>query len=249
MHASFTSVSTPDWTVEQMIDFAAETGYDAVELRCDYPDEAHDHGVSVGRRHVEATTQARREEIVELLDEAGVEICLLGTSCAFATADADERAANVGEAKEYVELAEELGASFVRVFGGPLPEELSWEEGRGYIVESLETLGEFADDSPVDVVLEQHDEWLDADDLVDIVGSAGPDSVGILWHITEGGTDPIETMGGRLDHTHVREYGPFLQELVDTLDAVGYEGYLSYERGTGPESLEEFIETVRPMIE
>lgn len=248
MKLSYTSISTPEWPLEEMIAFAGEAGYDAIELRCDYY-EPHAHGVSAGHRDVSATTGAEKEEIRGMLEEAGIEICLLGTSCAFATSDADERAANVAEAIDYVELADDLGASYVRVFGGELPDDLSLEEATDYLVESLDEIGDAARERDVTVVLEEHDEWTDPAHLVEVVEAAGSENVGLLWHLKEGETRPLEVMGEHLDHTHVREFGPFFEELIDTLEGIGYDGYLSYERAEDREMLEAYLDEIRPLIE
>lgn len=248
MRLSFTSVAAPEMSVAEMIDFAADVGYDAIELRCDYPDEPHAHGVSAGHREVARTTDAERDAIVDHLGLTGVEICLLGTSCAFAHADPDDRVTNEEEAIDYAALAASLGAPFVRVFGGALPEELSWEEGRDHIVTGLERVCAGAADHDVTILLEQHDEWHEADVLVDIVTAVDADNLGILWHLTEE-TAPLETMASRLEHLHVREYGPFMTDLIAALESVDYTGYLSYERGTGEESLRDYHANVEPMLD
>ncbi len=247
MRISFTSVAAPELSIEEMIDFAAEVGYDAIELRCDYPEDPHAHGVSAGHREVAPTTSTERDAIVDRLERTGVDICLLGTSCAFAHADPDRRTANEDEAIEYASLAASLGVPFVRVFGGALPEELTWEEGRDHIVASLERVCAGAAEHDVSIMFEQHDEWDEADVLVDIVTAVDADNLGILWHLTQEQA-PLETMDAHLKHLHVREYGLFMADLVALLDEQGYDGYLSYERGTGEESLRDFHATVRPML-
>ena len=64
---SYTSISTPDWPLEEMIAFADEAGYDAIELRCDYY-EPHAHGVSLSGTGPSFVAVGPRERLEPIRD-------------------------------------------------------------------------------------------------------------------------------------------------------------------------------------
>ena len=77
----------------------------------------------------------------------GVEMC---------EADAGKRAAHVTEITKWVDAAELLGASHLRVFGGVLPHGATAEQGKDWVVEVMKPACEYAARKGVTVGMESH---------------------------------------------------------------------------------------------
>ena len=216
------------WTLPKLIGVARACGFAGIEFRAE---EGHQHSVELERTAVE------RRRIREQIEDAYLEAVGIGTSCEFDSADPAVRKANVEKAKRYVELAADIGARRVRVFGNNLSAAPRREECVRYVGESLRTLGEFAEPLGVDVLLEMHGQfnyWGFARAAVETAAHA---RVGLVYN-----SDPRDLVAGSLAATygqvrtlirHVHLHGftdgfPY-PELFALLAADGYRGYLSSE--------------------
>ena len=116
MKLAFSTVACPLWTLDRVVTFASEHGYDGVELRS--------LGESPGQFVSEPMLTAP-EKIRTILDSEGIEACGIGTSIKY-----DEpifppvigRAINdyeqpIRETERMVTVAESIAAPNVRVFG------------------------------------------------------------------------------------------------------------------------------------
>ena len=116
MKYSFMTFSCPDLTLGETLALAKKYGYDGIEPRLD---AKHKHGI-------EATLDAAgREAARKQAQESGVAICCLATSCIFARPDS--HADMVRDALARIDLAADVGAPCIRVFGGSIPKDSSRE--------------------------------------------------------------------------------------------------------------------------
>jgi sugar phosphate isomerase/epimerase len=64
----------------------------------------------------------------EKIDDAGLEIPVIGASGSLAKAGQDHQREQLDQLKRYGEIAQGLEAPYIRVFGGPIPEGQTIEE-------------------------------------------------------------------------------------------------------------------------
>src|SRR2546426_8803713 len=105
----FSTLGCPAWTWPQILDFAAAHGYVAVELR----------GLQTTMDLSQAPELApgRLEEAKRQLAGHRLSVSDLGASAQMHEMDPTKRAAQLAEARRFIDLAQALGAPYVRVFG------------------------------------------------------------------------------------------------------------------------------------
>ena len=148
---AFSTLACPDWSWRDVLEHGPRYGYDGVEVR-------------LLRREVDllkvpefqsGEPERRRRE----LRDAGFGVCGLASSVRFDSPDAAERQRQIDTGRAYVDLARELGAWFVRVFGDVLPEgadETARRTAIAQIAEGLNHLGEYAAGAGIQILLETH---------------------------------------------------------------------------------------------
>lgn len=224
-----------DWPLDQIIQVCKKCGYAAIEFRAELN---HKHGVELD------ATPAQRKEIKEKLEDAYLTAAGVGTSCVFENPDPVERGKMIDRAKRFIELARDIDAPHVRVFGNVIPKGVDRDECVKYVGESLRILGEFADPLDVNVGLEMHGQfnfWKYALRAVEI---ANHPRVAIVYNC-----DKRDIIGGsiaatysyvrkHIRHVHMHELTDIYpyRELFGLLKRDGYSGYMSAEINGGPES-------------
>jgi len=216
------------WDLERIIKAAKALGFAGVELRVE---ANHAHGVELER------TPAERREIRSRIEDAYLEVAGVGTGCRYDSPDPAQRQAMIERTRRYVELATDLGARRVRVFGNDIPAGVSRGECVRYVGESLRLLGEFAEPYGVDVLLEMHGQfnyWGFARRAVEI---ANHPRVALVYNsdardlVAGSVAATYGQVRGWIRHVHMHEFvGPFpYPELFALLEADGYSGYFSSE--------------------
>lgn len=230
------------WDLDRIIKASKDFGFAGVELRVE---ANHAHGVEL-----ECTSEERRE-IRNRFEDAYLEVAGLGTSSRFEYPDPAERQKVIERTKRYVELAADLGAKRIRVFGNDIPASIRRDDCVRYVGESLAKLGEFAEPYGVDVLLEMHGQfnyWGFARTAVEI---ANHPRVAIVYNC-----DPRDIVAGSvaatysqvrgwIRHVHMHSFvGPYpYPELFALLRADGYDGYFSSEVDQETPTVEHFLGT------
>jgi sugar phosphate isomerase/epimerase len=200
MRLAFSTLGCPDWSVEQVIAAADESGYEGVELRLLGPE------IIPADLPTEERARLRRQ-----FEQAGVEIICVSTSARFAWADPAQRQENEQLAMRYLELAADLGSPFIRVFGGNFPEGKPEEQVVTYVAASLERVGRRGEELGVTTVLETHDDFSAGARVGACLAQVASRAVGALWdthHPYRMGETPAQTLdylGDRLRHLHVKD--------------------------------------------
>jgi sugar phosphate isomerase/epimerase len=248
MKLSFSTLACPDWTMPQIIAIASSTGYDGVELRfVEGEDALWKLPVFQGAALV-GTKRA-------LVDQ-GLAISCLDTSCRFDSPDATDRQRWVSEGEKMADLAAELAAPGLRVFGDTIRPSANRESTRGWIADSICRLAEIAAPNGVGVWLETHGDFASALDTSEILALITPTNTGVVWDpinsyvaARERPADGSATLGAAIRHVHVKDIrrnaatgdpeswehvvtgeGDFpLQELIGALKKREYDGFLSFE--------------------
>lgn len=266
MKISFMTFICPEWTLEQILKAAQQYGYDGVEPRVA---DNHRHGIEP------EMGAADRRQVRQMFAEAGLEIACVATSCTFATNDPAQRAANLDSLKRHLDLAADLGAPGIRVFGGVRPAGMSLGEAIAVVAEDLAQGGEWAGERGVEIWLETHDDFSLGQTVAAVLQQASAPALKVNWDLMHPfihGESPEETwsylQGGKVKHTHLHDgfkpnggiqlcpigagIIPF-HEPLRRLKAEGYAGYLSAEYWTelGPpeEALPAYVASVRRLLE
>jgi sugar phosphate isomerase/epimerase len=239
MRYAFMSFSCPEQDLDQLLATAKLYGYDGVEPRIE---SGHSHGIELD------TSPSDRAVIRRKAEDSGIAICCVATSRRYADpATAEQEAVAT---LRCIDLASGVGSPRVRVFGGPLPDGASREDGIALVARCLENVADHARQRGVTICLETHDHWCDPADVAAIMERVGEDSVAVNWDIMH----PVRhghaieaafnTLRPWISHVHfhdgVLDEGkmklvPIGHGMVDHRRAVGllqgasYYGYLSGE--------------------
>ncbi len=248
---SFSTLGCPKWPWTRIVEQAAAMGYAAIELR------GIEMQMDLTRRP--EFTGSRLAESRRDLEAAGLRISDLGASARMHESDPKVRAAQLDEGKRFVDLAHELHAPYVRVFGDSIPPGHAKADVVARVVEGLRTLGDYAKGSGVQIIIESHGDFTDSPTLVELLRRTGLDNVALLWdahHTFVAGKEAPATtwaaLGPLVRHTHLKDSRPEgadvhyvltgsgtvpVREIVHVLEAGGYKGYYGFEweKGWHPE--------------
>jgi sugar phosphate isomerase/epimerase len=242
---SFSSLGCPGWSFEQIVDFAAANGYAGIELR----------GIQKElelEKCKEFSSAANITATLNLMKQKGLQFVDLGSSCNLHIAEAAERKKNLDEAKRFIDLAEQTGCPYVRVFPNSLPKDGDKKAAMDLIAKGLMELGDYAKNTRVIVLMETHGDLVHADDIVYVMQQAAQPHTGLVWDIANMWTvtkEPPAKVYNKLKkhirHTHIKdaklsahgkiEYKLLGQgevpifEAIDILYNDGYSGYYSFE--------------------
>lgn len=134
-----------EWDLPTLLAHCAETGFRGVELRT-----GHKHGVET------TLSAAERREVAAQFEDSPVELVGLGTVCEFHSADPQELAQNLADAKAAVQLCHDVGGSGIKVRPNGLPPGVPVGQTLEQIGRSLDQIARFGDDFGVEVRLEVH---------------------------------------------------------------------------------------------
>lgn len=156
-----------DWCALQNIDAIDVTGY----YFPGYPDVPTD------------------EYIYELKRKAfklGIDISGTGIRNNFASPDAAVRAADVKRAKEWIIVAEKLGAPVIRLFAGEIPKGYAnkWDEVAGWMIECYKECAAFGEQHGVIIGIQNHGDMLQtADQCIKVVKAVNSKWAGLVLDI------------------------------------------------------------------
>jgi sugar phosphate isomerase/epimerase len=241
MKFGFMTSAAPRWTLAQIIAAANADGYQAIEPRVEW---GHAAGIELD------LSKADRAAIKQRLADAGVSISCLALGTRFARPTAAERTDSIERTVRYAELAADLGAPLLRVFGGPVPDGMSVAELRDAVADALGRAARRTADFGVTPCLETHDDFKNPSDVAYVVSHAGEENVGVVWHAAHHLSlgipvaDAYQTLKPWIRHCHLSEdarpdqdrpplrFGDGdgnVRDVVKTLQANGYQGTVSWE--------------------
>jgi len=213
-----------DWDVPTIIKNCTETKFEGVELRT-----SHKHGVEV------TLTKAEREEVKKRFKDSAVELMGLGSAFDFHTPDQAKLRADIAATKEYIILAQDVGATGVKVRPNGLPKEVPVEKTLEQIGKSLRELGEFGADHGQHIRLEVHGSQTQfPPHCKTIMDVADHKNVGVCWNSNqtdldgEGFDHNFNLLKNKIFSVHMRdlyldEY-PF-RKLLAGLNQINFHGY------------------------
>jgi sugar phosphate isomerase/epimerase len=236
MKYSFMSFSTPKLKLAEMLAVAQRYGYDGIEPRLD---AQHAHGIEV------CAAAPERAAIRDRVAASGIRLSCLATSLVFA--NPATAADMLRQAHERIDLAGDLGAPAIRVFGGQIPAGLSRAAAVDQVAGALRAVAAHAGERGVTLCLETHDDWCDPADVAAVLARADHPAVAANWDVMH----PVRTGKATIDssfqtlkpwirHLHIHD-GHGLQlapigageidhrRVVELLQGSGYRGFLSGE--------------------
>jgi sugar phosphate isomerase/epimerase len=254
MKLSFTTLGCPGWTLRQIVENAANMGYDGVDLR-GLLDE-----IDVSKRP-EFTTGL--SESKQLFADHGVAISGIAISARYAIVDPAEKEKQFDETLRNMELATKLDTHILRVYGGRVPDGYTVDTIMPFLVENLREIGDKADEYGITLALETHDDWTDSAVFARLMAEVDHPRVRVLWdlhHPFRTNGEPAEVTYANLapytvsihvkdsipneegGHTYVLlgEGDVPLKKMLDMLVEGGYDGYaiLEWEKRWHPELAE-----------
>ena len=244
----FSTLGCPKWTWTQILDFAQSHDYAAIELR----------GLQMNMDLTLAPELSRDggriEESKRELRKRGLRISDLGASAELHEQDPAKRAAQLDEARRFIDLAETLRAPYVRVFGNKYVKGVPRDMMLAHIARGLRELGDYARPKGVTVLIESHGDFTDSPSLLEILQRAASPAVALLWdaHHTfvsgkEQPEDTVRQLGRYIRHTHLKDSVPAgpdgkdrhyvltgtgevpVRRQIEALAHSGYRGFHSFE--------------------
>jgi glucosamine-6-phosphate deaminase len=239
---SFSTLGCPSWSLERVLDLAGRAGYDGVELRFLENDDALWARPELSGNGLAET---RRQ-----LRDAGLVVSCVDTRSFFHDPDPAARARAREEARRSLDLAAELGAPGIRVFGDRVQAGADLTATRGWIAEAMQVLAEAAERTGVEVWIESHGDFARAVDTLSILELVRSHAAGVVWdpaNAFEVGEAPAEgsrLLGPRIRHVHLKDlkrapagWRPALVgegefpagDVLALLRGAGYGGFVSFE--------------------
>jgi len=239
----FSTLGCPTWPWPQILDFAAEHQFASIELRGILTNMDLTQVPELAPEHL---AEAKRQ-----LSAHGLAVSCLGASAHMHEMDEVKHAAQVDEARRFIDLAEALGAPYVRVFGNEYVPGVPRDKMLAHIASALRELGDYARRKGVTVIVESHGDFTDSPALLEILQRADSPNVALLWdaHHTfvsgkEQPEDTVRQLGRYIRHTHLKDSVPAgndrryvltgtgevpVKRQIAALVKIGYRGFYSFE--------------------
>jgi sugar phosphate isomerase/epimerase len=240
---AFSTLGCPQWPWTRILEQASKLGFSGIELR----------GIQMQMdlTKLPEFTGTRLGQSIKDLEALDLKITDLGASSRMHEADPKVRATHLDEGRRFVDLAHELRAPYVRVFGDQIPSGEAKATVVARVIEGLRTLGEHARGSGVGIIIESHGDFTDSPTLLELLNGVAMDNVAFLWdahHTFVSGKEPpaktFEAMKRFVRHTHLKDSRPEgkgiryvltgegtvpVRETVNILANAGYKGYYCFE--------------------
>lgn len=240
MKLSFTTLGCPDWSFEKILREARDMGFDGIEIR----------GLE-GKMLAEEIVQffpENKAATLEALKAHGLVMCGFGTSVRFDNVERFDAA--IREGKRAIEVCARMGIPAIRVFGDAFPEGEAEVSVIERVARGVSILCEEAAAHGVDVYLETHGQFNTLERIQGVCDGVNHANFGILWDVAHTdktyGDDYMAFYGpmrSRIRHVHFKDHkrdGAFtlcrvgtgdvpLKPIVRTLQADGYDGFISLE--------------------
>jgi sugar phosphate isomerase/epimerase len=243
MKMSFSTLACPTWTLGQAVDIAVRSGYDAIELRFL---EGEDSLWKLPTLQGTALKSSAR-----MINERGLSVACVDTSCRFHSPDATERKHWIDEGIRMAELAKTFAAPGIRVFGDKIQPGADRTSTRAWIADGVRELAAKTEKDDVQVWLETHGDFASSQETIAIIQKSTRHDIGVVWDpanaFTDGNENPpaaAQNFGSALRHVHLRDLnrvnggwkpvltgeGKFaLHEIIAELERLKYDYFVSFE--------------------
>ena len=241
MKIAFSTLGCPNFGWTDIYSMAKDLGYDGIEIR--------GLGDDIFAVRAQPFTESQLPKTIAKLKEIGVEIPCLSSNCCLKFKDDFE--SNMAEISQYVELAKKLNTPFIRVLADLYPAPTG-EVDDDYIISVLKEAAKLVEGSDVTLLVETNGVYADTARLKKVLDAVAHKNVAALWdihhpyrHMGEQPRDTVANLGSYIKYVHVKDSVraadgnikyrfmgkgdmPVI-EMLDTLEASGYDGYISLE--------------------
>ena len=212
------------WDVPTIIENCTAGRLEGVELRT-----THAHKVEV------ELSKAERGEVKKRFQDSKVQLMGLGSAFDYHTPDAAKLRRDIDATKEYIVLAQDVGATGVKVRPNGFPKDVTKEKTLEQIGRSLAELGDFARDHGQVLRLEVHGPGTSlVPHIKTIMDVANHPSVGACWNSNqtdldgEGGDKNFDMLKNKIFSVHMRDL--YLEEypwrkLLTRLNEIQFTGF------------------------
>ena len=201
MKLAYSSLACPGWSVEQEVEAIGRYGFDGIEWRLV-------DGQLLGME----TPDAIIKRLIAVSRAEGVRAVALDSSCRMTQFGEAAQAATLSEARFMVDLAAELGAPFIRVFGGELAAGVSVDEALPAAAETLRAAASYAAEHGVGVLVETHDAvWSHSAAAAALARMADTPAAGVVYDMLhprrmgESVAETLEHLGEQIRLVHVKD--------------------------------------------
>jgi L-ribulose-5-phosphate 3-epimerase len=231
-----TQLAAKSMTYADIIRMAADTGADGVDLTAYWlPD----------------TTDRTLFELRKLAYRSGVSIYTIGIRARMAQPTPELQAAELATVRHWVDAADRLGASHIRIFGGPVPKGATEDQAVAWAVETLKRAADEAGKRGITLGVEDDGGiTTNADRTIEIVTKAASPWAGInldIGNFPDNAYDQIALCAPHATNVHFKTAVRVNKQkepadwprVLKILGAAGYQGYLSleYEENEDPLSV------------
>jgi sugar phosphate isomerase/epimerase len=225
-----------DWDIPTIIENCTEAQFEGVELRT-----THKHGVEV------TLNKRERAEVKKRFADSPVALMSLGSAFDYHTPDQAKLKRDIAATKEYIVLAQDVGATGVKVRPNGLPREVPVAKTLEQIGRSLRELGEFAAGHGQEIRLEVHGTGTSLlPNIKTIMDVADHRQVGVCWNsnandlLGEGFDYNFNLVRDKIMLVHMRDLYltdyPF-RRLLTRLNEIGYTGFCLAEVPSSPDAV------------
>ncbi|MDR1171252.1 MAG: sugar phosphate isomerase/epimerase [Bacteroidales bacterium] len=221
-----------EMTIDDMLDFAAKTGFEGVDLTGyyfpGYPAVPSDEYIYHVKQHA---------------FKLGLEICGSGVRNDFTYPDAAKLATEKKHVKDWIEVASKLGAQTLRIFAGKdVPDGYTWDQTADRIAADVRECAEHARRHGVMLALQNHNDFLKtAAQVQNIFKRINSEWAGLMLDIgCYRGADPFAEIAQTVPlaitwqvkeemYINNKPVKTDLDRLKKIIDASAYRGYLPVE--------------------
>lgn len=237
---AYSTLGCPDWPFAHAVQQAAQNGYQALEVR-----------VYNGEIIPPTLPESERDSIRQVLSDHNLGIVALGLSTRFNSKDASVRQENLEQLRQYIALAAELGAPYVRTFGGEPDMGAIIDDVTAWVADALNEVSDWAGQHNVGILLETHDAFSRSEIVARTLAQVESDHIGAVWDVhhpyrmNETIDDVWANIGPRVKHIHMKDAvrkadGSWrlvplgegevpCHAIIQRLYAEGYRGYIAAE--------------------
>jgi sugar phosphate isomerase/epimerase len=216
---AFSTLGCPDWSLTQIVDFAAQHGFKGIEVR----------GLmrEMNLTQCKEFSNENRATSLRLLQDKGLEFINLGSSSTLHFAEGNERTKNLDEGKRYIDLAQELKCPYIRVFPNNFPKDQDKSQTMDLIAKGLLELGNHANGSNVTVLVESHGDLVYVNDLQQVLKASAYEK--LKKYIRHTHIKNAKLSNDKITYTRLAQGDVPIFEAIDALSKGGYKGYYSFE--------------------
>ena len=169
MKISFSTLGCPNYSWTDIYSMAKDLGFDGIEIREIESENARS-----------PISPEKYESTKKLLSELKIEIPCLSTGCCLKFADRREE--NYRELIQYINVAKNVGAKYIRILADlePAPD---GEVDDALIADELAEIIPYAEENGVTLLIETNGVYSDTERLRNLLNSIQSDAVAALWDV------------------------------------------------------------------